>query len=111
MSNKVRERLRERLAQLNGVVETTSRFGHEDRLAWRAGTREIAHLHSMEVIDVRVPATLQRRWRDDPRLIRRPRRSNWIECKFRSRDDIEFAAMLVEVAAKSVGELAASGAT
>lgn len=109
MSDDVRDRLRARLAQLDGVVEATSRFGHRDRLAWRAGTREIAHLHSADVIDVRVPAAMQRQWRGDARLVPRPRRSDWIECRFHTRDDIEFAAMLVEVAAASSRGAAADG--
>ena len=95
------ERLRARLAQLKGVIETTSRFGRELRLAWRSGSREIAHLHSVDVIDIRLPATLQRQWRGDVRLRPRPRRSDWIECRFHSHDDIEFAAMLVGIAAAS----------
>ena len=100
----VTDQLRARLAQLSGVVEATSRFGHENRVAWRAGTREIAHLHSMNVIDIRVPTVLQRRWRSDSRFTPRPRRSDWIEYRFRSRDDIELAAVLVELAAKSSSE-------
>jgi len=58
-------------------------------------------LHSAEIIDIRLPAVLQRQWRGDPRLMQRPRRSDWIECRVRSDDDVEFAAMLVELAAQS----------
>ncbi len=53
-------RLRARLALVHGIAEAISRFGREVRLAWRAGAREIAHLHAADLIDVRVPATLQR---------------------------------------------------
>ena len=95
-------RLRARLAQSRAIIEATLRFGRGDeRLAWRAGTQEIAHLHSAEIIDIRLPAVLQRQWRGDPRLMQRPRRSDWIECRVRSDDDVEFAAMLVELAAQS----------
>ena len=94
-------RLRARLARVSGIVEATSRFGREVRLAWRAGTQEIAHLHSAEIVDIRLPAILQRQWRGDRRLVPRPRRSDWIECQVRSDDDVEFAAMLVELAAQS----------
>ena len=97
-------RLRARLAQSRALVEATSRFGRDVRLAWRVGTQEIAHLHSAEIIDIRLPAVLQRQWRGDPRLMPRPRRSDWIECRVRSDDDVEFAAMLVELAAQSAGE-------
>jgi Family of unknown function (DUF5519) len=96
--------LRTRLAQSRAIVEATSRFGRDVRLAWRVGTQEIAHLHSAEIIDIRLPAVLQRQWRGDPRLIPRPRRSDWIECRVRSDDDVEFAAMLVELAARSAGK-------
>jgi luciferase-like monooxygenase len=96
-------RLRARLALAHGVSEAISRFGREVRLAWRAGAREIAHLHAADVIDVRVPATLQRQWRNDPRMMPRRRRSDWIECRFKSHSDIEFVAMLVEIAARHAG--------
>ena len=101
MSVDARDHLRERLARLPGVAEATSRFGSNGRLAWRAGAREIAHLHSPEVIDIRVPAALQRQWRGDARLTPRPRRSDWIECRVRSLDDVEFAAILVDIAASA----------
>jgi len=96
-------RLRARLALVPGIVEAISRFGREARLGWRAGTREIAHLHAADIIDVRVPATLQRQWRNDPRMMSRPRRSDWIECRFKTLSDIEFVAMLVEIAARHSG--------
>src|SRR5437762_13447416 len=100
----VSNRLRARLTQSRAIIEATSRFGRNARLAWRVGTQEIAHLHSAEIIDIRLPAVLQRQWRGDPRLMPRPRRSDWIECRVRSDDDVEFAAMLVELAAQSAGE-------
>jgi hypothetical protein len=98
-ANECSHALRARLARVAGVEESSSRFGQRERLAWRAGRREIAHLHSAMIIDIRVPATLQKRWRGDPRLMPRPRRSDWIECRLASDEDVEFAAMLVEVAA------------
>jgi hypothetical protein len=96
-------RLRARLALVHGISEAISRFGRDVRLAWRAGAREIAHLHAADIIDVRVPATLQRQWRGDPRVMPRRRRSDWIECRFKTHSDIEFAAMLVEIAARHSG--------
>jgi hypothetical protein len=94
-------RLRARLARSRSIVEATSRFGHDVRLAWRVGAHEIAHLHSAEIFDIRLPTVLQRQWRSDPRLLPRPRRSEWIECRVRSDDDVEFAAMLIELSAES----------
>jgi hypothetical protein len=98
------ERLRQRLLSIPGVAETRTRFGTRTRMAWRVGTREIAHMHAADVIDIRVPATLQKRWRGDPRLTPRPRRSDWIECRCASATDLEFAAMLVEIAATSAAK-------
>jgi hypothetical protein len=62
---------------------------------------------SLPVIDVRVPATLQRQWRGDPRLMPRPRRSDWIECRFASDADVEFAATPVEAAVRASRPVAA----
>jgi len=93
-------RLRARIAALEGIAEMTSRFGSEARLAWRVGAREIAHLQSADVVDIRVPASLQRQWRGDPRLMPRRRRSDWIECRFATDADIEFVAKLVQTAAR-----------
>src|ERR1043166_7413569 len=101
MDEALRDALRAQLAHIEGVTEATSRFGHQNRVAWRAGSREIAHLHSSGVIDIRVPATLQRQWRGDSRLMPRPRRSDWIECRFHSAQDVEFVAMLIEIAANA----------
>ena len=84
---------------ISGVTEAPTRFGSRTRMAWRAGTREIAHLQAADLIDFRVPATLQKRGRGDPRLIPRPRRSDWIECRCSSAAELEFAEMLVEIAA------------
>ena len=106
----VPSRLRARLAHCRGLDEATSRFGRDVRLAWRIGKQEIAHLHSAEIIDIRLPAALQRQWGSDSRLLPRPRRSDWIECRVRSDDDVEFAAMLIELAAESVGKSASRSA-
>src|SRR5438552_17906906 len=85
-------RLRARLAQSRAIIEAMSRFGRGDeRLAWRAGTQEIAHLHSAEILDHRLPAVLQSHWRDDPRLMRRTPRSEWGACGVRSADDVRVA--------------------
>jgi hypothetical protein len=99
-------RLRARLAHCRGLDEGTSRFGRDMRLAWRIGKHEIAHLHTAEIVDIRLPVALQRQWRSDSRLLPRPRRSDWIECRVRSDDDVEFAAMLIELAAEAAGKSA-----
>src|SRR5438105_6577945 len=49
----VPSQLRARLAQSRAIVEATSRFGRDMRLAWCVGKQEIAHLHSSEIIDIR----------------------------------------------------------
>jgi hypothetical protein len=110
VTSDVPTRLRARLAHCRGLDEATSRFGRDVRLAWRIGTQEIVHLHSAEIIDIRLPGALQRQWRGDARLLPRPRRSDWIECRVRSDDDVEFAAMLIELAAEAVDKSASCSA-
>jgi hypothetical protein len=36
-------------------------------------------------------------------MMPRRRRSDWIECRFKTHSDIEFVAMLVEIAARHAG--------
>jgi Family of unknown function (DUF5519) len=82
----------------NGLRESTSRFGNRNRLAWFSGSREIAHLHAPDLIDIRL-GKAQRQFADDPRLIARPRRSAWVECRFKTPADLEFVSELVALAA------------
>ncbi len=87
--------LRHKLDALPDVEEATSRFGTGRRLAWRAGSREIAHLHSNSVIDIRIPALPR-----DDRLMPRALQSDWIECRVRSPRDAEYVVELIAQAAR-----------
>jgi hypothetical protein len=92
--------LRRKLGAIPGVEEATSRFGAGRRLAWRAGRREIAHLHSDTVIDIRIPAARQRALPHDERLIPRDSTSDWIECRLIESGDAEYAVELIVQAAR-----------
>jgi len=92
------EILRQRLDDVPDVKESTSRFGHS--LAWRAGSREIAHVHSDSIIDIRIPAARQRALARDDRLMPRVSRSDWIECRLSEPGDAEYAVALIAHAAR-----------
>ena len=91
--------LRRTLEATADLVETTSRFGAAGRLAWRAGGREIAHLHSPPLVDIRLPKEVRKTYAADPRLVPRPGRSEWIECRMETPADAEFVAQLIRCAA------------
>jgi len=92
--------LRAKLAMLPQVTESTSRFGARERLAWRAGKHEIAHLHSDRIIDIRFPRKERRASAHDERLLPRASPSDWIECRFASASDTDFIVDLVARAAR-----------
>jgi hypothetical protein len=92
------EILRQRLNALPDVDESASRFGYS--LAWRAGSREIAHVHSDSIVDIRIPAARQRALARDDRLMPRSSRSDWIECRLSEPGDAEYAAALIAHAAR-----------
>jgi hypothetical protein len=93
--------LRRKLDAIPDVEEATSRFGTGRHLAWRAGRREIAHLHSDTVIDIRIPAARQRALPHDARLMPRNSTSDWIECRLIESGDAEYAFELVVQAVRS----------
>ena len=82
-------------AVAKGVRKTTSRFGAAGRLAWQAGGREIAHLHAAPFVDLRLPREARTAIAADPRLVRRAGRSDWIECRMESPEDMRFVATLI----------------
>jgi hypothetical protein len=82
-------------------MPAASRIGTAGRPAWRAGTREIAHLHGDTVIDIRLPRAEQRRRRDDPRLLPRDATAEWIECRFVRSGDLDLVVELVAIAARA----------
>jgi hypothetical protein len=80
----------------------------ESESAFQAGPgywvngREIAHLDDGDVVDLRLTRDVIRarrsEFRADPRVTLRRSGSDWVEVKFRSVADVEFAAGLMEVA-------------
>jgi Luciferase len=93
--------LRRELAGVARLEETASRFGSARRLAWRAGGREIAHLHAQPFVDLRLPAPARKAIAGDPRLVHRAGRSEWIECRMETAEDVRFVAALIRRIAKA----------
>ena len=96
-------RLRRELKAAPELAEATSRFGSPGRLAWRCGTKEVAHLHAKPLVDIRLPKKARAEFAADPRLLPRATRSDWIECRMESADDAVFVADLIRRAAKEAG--------
>lgn len=96
--------LRQLAAEIPGLTEGRSRVGDPAHVAWFAGRREVAHLHSERLLDVRLPPSVQRELKGDPRAVFRPRRSQWMEYELRDDEDVRRAVELVRRAA----EIAAS---
>ena len=70
---------------------------------WR-GTREFAHFHGEDRLDIRV---VKRALKDMPeirldrRVLLRPRASDWIEFRLREQSDVDDAFRLVKLAWKN----------
>lgn len=84
-----------RIAALPGVREGTSRFGPSRRAAWFVSGREFAHLHAEDLLDLRLPRTVQSSLKGDPRAHFRKSRSEWLEFEFHHSHDVEFLVPLV----------------
>jgi hypothetical protein len=72
-------------------------------VAWFTGQREFAHLHSPEVLDIRLPKSAQDELRTDPRAIFRQNRSAWVEFKIESETDLDDALRLLRIAHEAAG--------
>ena len=83
------QRLQAELASLPGVSHGLSRFGSRERLAWSIDGREFAHLHADDLLDLRLPRSIQRRLRNDPRAHFRRGSSEWLEFEFHTIEDVE----------------------
>jgi Family of unknown function (DUF5519) len=103
-------RLQEQIAQIEGVVEAKSRFS--DRPAWWIEGKEIAHMDSDSVLDIRLTRQVIRARRHD--LVKHPeitfRRSgsaDWIEIEVTDGGAEHLALELVKqaAAAHSAGQL------
>ncbi len=101
MANTLHESLSDHLRDIEGVVESPSMFGPGNAF-WCNG-KEIAHFDSTDVIDLRLTAPIIRELRpvlrDNPRVELRKGRSDWIEIRVSSNDDVAFVAEMAERAA------------
>lgn len=92
------EELSRKIRVLAGVEERPSRVGNPAHRAWFVGRREIAHLHSESVLDVRLPRADHAKLREDPRAVFRARPSDWVEFRIEGGADVEPALALVRTA-------------
>ena len=83
------ERLREALSRLPEVVQGHSRFGSHHNDAWSVSGREFAHLHADDLLDLRLPRSIQVSLRGEPLARFRKSSSEWVEFEFHSTLDVE----------------------
>jgi len=75
------------LDRFPGVEQRPSRFAAH-RPAWSIAGREFAHLHTDDVIDLRLSRAKQALLRGDPRARFRGSPSAWVELEFHSASDV-----------------------
>ena len=92
------ERLHQALSALPGVEQARSRFSRSERPAWRVAGREFAHLHSDDLLDLRLPRDVQARLRADPLAHFRASRSEWLEFEFHTPADVEHVIAVAHLA-------------
>jgi len=92
------EQLRVALSSLPDVEQSPSRFGSRRNPAWSVSGREFAHLHADDLVDLRLPRTIQARLRSDPRAHFRKGASEWLEVEFHSDADVAHVASLAREA-------------
>jgi Family of unknown function (DUF5519) len=63
-----------------------------------ASRREFAHLHADDLLDIRLPRTLQSGLRGDPRARLRKSSSDWLEFEFDTSEDVADALALAREA-------------
>ncbi|MGA8543457.1 MAG: luciferase family protein [Thermoplasmata archaeon] len=84
--------LDKRLIALPGVRKGTSRF--EGTTAYFLGSTEIAHLHGRREVDLRLTREIihenRERLADDPRVVFRKSRSDWVALRIQGPADVEF---------------------
>lgn len=94
------QRLAARLRRFEDVIEADSAF-QPGQGYWVNG-KEIAHLDEDDVLDLRLTRNVIRERRAelkaDPRVTLRRSGSDWVEVRFRTLADVEFAAILMEQA-------------
>jgi hypothetical protein len=92
------ERLCVELSRLPDVEQLPSRFGSHRNPAWSVAGREFAHLHSDDLLDLRLPRPIQASLRNDPRAHFRNTASEWLEFEFHTPEDVTHLATLAREA-------------
>lgn len=94
-------RLRKPLLKIDGIIESAGIFRDDDAF-WVNG-KEIAYFAGEDAIDIRLTrkliATERDRLKEDARVKRRAKSSDWIVVRFSSEEDVRFALRLAELAA------------
>jgi hypothetical protein len=85
------------MLELGHAEERRSRYA--DKPAVFVLTREIAHREGPGLIDLRMTAQgwadVGGAFADDPRVLREPRRRDWVELRLRSTEDLEHVGILL----------------
>jgi luciferase-like monooxygenase len=92
------EQLRAAVSGLPGVEQGPSRFGSHRNQAWSVAGREFAHLHAGDLLDLRLPRSIQANLRSDPRAHFRKSVSDWLEFEFHTPADVAYLARLAREA-------------
>ncbi len=93
-----------KILSLPGVERRESRWGH--MTAYWMGTREFAHFHSEDRLDIRVVRKALKDMpeiRLDRRVVLRPQASDWIEFRLTEQSDVNDAFELVKLAWRNNG--------
>lgn len=102
-ATKARTLLEAKILALKGVTRKKSRWMDKD--AFYIGRREFVHFHARNQIDVRLTVGYQRKYsgliRGDRRIVFRGNPSEWIQVRFRTSDDVNFAFKIVRLASKA----------
>jgi len=86
------------LSGLPGVEQGVTRFGSRRNAAWSVAGREFAHLHADDLLDLRLPRSVQSGLRADPRAHFRKGASEWLEFEFHTEADATQLAALARQA-------------
>ena len=86
------------LSALPGVEQGVTRFGSRRNSAWSVAGREFAHLHADDLLDLRLPRSVQSAHRTDPRAHFRKAASEWLEFEFHTDEDAAHLAALAREA-------------
>lgn len=95
--------LEAKILALKGVRRKKSKW--MDKNAFYIGRREFVHFQGRNQIDVRLTRGYQRKYssliRDDRRIAFRKNPSEWIQVRFGTSDDVNFAFKIVSLALKA----------